>query len=228
MVERTFPGLIQGEHPICLSWCRDVLANLRLRPRLRLGLGGGAAAVHKTPVDIDEETAAALGFPKPQYRSVERERRWLCEDVPRDRIVSSQAITDLYVSGARLRLRAARPLDGGAPLLRLTRKADVDSRTRLITSIYLPQDEFEMLARVLTGSRIEKVRHRLQPVAGSAHMSVDAFQGALAGLVLAEAEFDTPESLARFPMPDFAVREVTDDPRYTGVFLAKNGLPSGT
>ena len=59
-------------------------------------------------------------------------------------------------------------------------------------------------------------------------MSVDAFQGALAGLVLAEAEFDTPEALARFPMPNFAVREVTDDPRYTGAFLAKNGLPSGT
>ncbi len=179
-------------------------------------------------MDIDEETAAVLGFPKPQYRSVERERRWLCAEVPRDRIVNSQAITDLYVDGARLRLRAARPLDGGAPLLRLTRKADVDSRTRLITSIYLPENEFAILASALTGSRIEKVRHRLRQVPGIVHVSVDEFQGELAGLVLAEAEFETLELLARFPMPDFAVREVTDDPRYTGASLAKNGLPNGT
>ena len=109
-------------------------------------------------------------------------------------------------------------------MLRLTRKADVDTRTRLITSIYLPEEEFALLARTLVGVRIKKFRHMLQPSFGTA-MSVDEFQGDLLGLIMAEAEFDTPEALAAFPMPDFALREVTDDLRFTGGHLAAHGLP---
>lgn len=47
-------------------------------------------------------------------------------------------------------------------------------------------------------------------------MSVDEFKGELAGLILAEAEFENDEALASFAIPPFAVREVTDDPEYTG------------
>ncbi|EJE53095.1 hypothetical protein PMI14_02169 [Acidovorax sp. CF316] len=175
---------------------------------------------------IDQETAERLGFPKPHYVAIERERRWLCRELPpRERIRRTEAITDLYVTGARLRLREARPLDGGAPMLRLTRKGDVDVHTRLITSIYLPEDEFALLAATLPGRRVHKLRHRLHPVDGVA-MVVDEFQGELAGLLLAEAEFASPELLAAFPGPDFAVREVTDDPRFTGGRLAHHGLPA--
>ena len=176
-------------------------------------------------MDIDQKIAAALGFPKRNYVAVERERRWLCREIPRDRIRHTEAITDLYVTGARLRLRESRPLDGGAPMLRLSRKADVDPRTRLITSIYLPEEEFAVLAASLPGIQIRKLRHRLQPLAGVA-MLVDEFQGDLHGLLLAEAEFETQDALAAFPMPDFAVREVTDDSRFTGGSLARYGLPS--
>jgi CYTH domain-containing protein len=175
-------------------------------------------------MDIDQQTASALGFPKPEYRSVERERRWLCRDVPRERVVRTEAITDLYVTGTRLRLREARPIDGRAPMLRLSRKADLDRHTRLITSIYLPEEELALLANSLAGIRITKLRHRLQGLPGIM-LLVDEFQGELDGLILAEADFKTAELLATFPMPDFAVREVTDDPRFTGASLASNGLP---
>jgi CYTH domain-containing protein len=175
-------------------------------------------------MDIDPKIASALGFPKPKYVFVERERRWLCREVPRTRVFETVAITDLYVTGARLRLREERPIGGGTAMLRLTRKADVDAHTRLLTSIYLPEDEFALLARSLHGVRIQKLRHRLHRHQGIA-MSVDEFQGELEGLIMAEAEFDTPEQLASFPTPDFAEREVTDDPRYTGGNLAKHGLP---
>ena len=70
-------------------------------------------------MDIDQQIATALGFPKRQYMSVERERRWLCREVPHERIVQTEAITDLYVTGTRLRLReasVARPR-GVEPLL---------------------------------------------------------------------------------------------------------------
>jgi CYTH domain-containing protein len=174
---------------------------------------------------IDQQTADALGFPKPHYTLVERERRWLCLDVPTDRVIQTEAITDIYVTGARLRLRAARPINGNAAMLRLTRKADVDAHTRLITSIYLPEDEFALLAASLPGTSIKKLRHRLRSSPGTT-MCVDEFEGQLAGLVLVEAEFDTPEQMLAFPQPVFASREVTDDLRFTGGHLAVNGLPS--
>ena len=62
-------------------------------------------------MDIALKTAAALGFPKPHYTLVERERRWLCHEVPRSLVVQTEAITDLYVTGSQLRLREARPLE---------------------------------------------------------------------------------------------------------------------
>jgi CYTH domain-containing protein len=175
-------------------------------------------------MDISQQIASALGFPKSAFTSVERERRWQCRDVPRERILATETITDLYVTGTRLRLREARPIDGGPPKLRLSRKADVDSRTRLITSIYLPEEEFAVLVTVLPGSRIRKLRHKLVSAPDIA-LHVDEFQGEHAGLIMVEAEFRTSDALTAFPMPDFAIREVTDDPRFTGGWLVENGLP---
>ncbi len=175
---------------------------------------------------LDPRVAEALGFSKPEYTAVERERRWLCNGVPRERVLRTEALTDLYVTGSRLRLRAARPVGGGAPRLRLSRKADVDARTRLISSIYLPEDEFQVLAASLRGRRIEKLRHRLLSPPG-VMLAVDEFQGVLQGLFLVEAEFESPGELAAFSKPDFAGQEVTDDPRYTGGQLVLHGLPRG-
>ncbi len=175
-------------------------------------------------MDIDQQIAAALDFPKREYVSVERERRWLCRSVPRDRIRASEAIVDLYVTGTRLRLREARPLDGGPTLLRLSRKADIDARTRLVTSIYLPEQEFHVLANLLPGTRIRKLRHRLHSESGAA-LIVDEFQDGLRSLILAEAAFETDARMAGFPSPDFALREVTDDRQFTGGYLAMNGIP---
>lgn len=176
-------------------------------------------------MDIAAELAASLGFPTPAYTGVERERRWLCHAVPRELELRTERVTDLYVSGARLRLREARPLSGAPAILRLSRKADVDANTRLVTSIYLPEDEFELLSRSLAGRRIRKLRHRLPREEGVV-MMVDEFLGEHEGLVLAEAEFESAERMAAFTMPAFAVREITDDRRFTGVALAESGLPS--
>ena len=177
-----------------------------------------------THLDIDRSVAAALGFPKPQYMAVERERRWLCDIVPRALIRQTLSIVDLYVTGTRLRLREMRPVAGGPGQLRLSRKADVDAQTRLITSIYLPEEEFAVLAATLPGARITKIRHRLHAPPGVL-LSVDEFQGDLTGLLLVEAELETAEALAAFATPDFATREVTGEPRYTGGSLVQNGLP---
>ena len=96
--------------------------------------------------DIEPALAKALGFPKPEYTAVERERRWLCAEFPRDLIRQTLTVKDVYIDGTRMRLREMRPLDGTPPLFKLSRKADVDARTRLITTIYLPELEFAVLA----------------------------------------------------------------------------------
>ncbi|HEY1225100.1 MAG TPA: hypothetical protein VGE54_07740 [Brevundimonas sp.] len=173
--------------------------------------------------EIDPALAAALGWPKSKYAWIERERRWLCRALPFERIVRAEAFRDLYVEGTQLRLREARPLDGGPPMLRLGRKADVSPAVRLLTSIYLSPEEFRLLSS-LPGKRLEKTRHYLGNVAG-ADVSVDVFEGPLSGLIMAEAEFADPEAMANYPMPDFAFREVTDDIRYTGGELVTAGLP---
>lgn len=173
--------------------------------------------------EIDDAAAAALGWPKTKYAWIERERRWLCKAVPFDRVVRSEAFTDLYVEGTQLRLREALPTDGGAPMLRLGRKVDVNPAVRLLTSIYLSPEEFRLLSS-LPGQRLRKTRHYLGKVAG-ADVSVDVFEGALSGLIMAEAEFADIAAMEAWPMPDFAFREVTDDIRYTGGKLVIDGLP---
>ena len=173
--------------------------------------------------EIDPARAAALGWPKAKYAWIERERRWLCKAVPFDRVVRSEAYTDLYVDGTQLRLRKAVPTDGGAAMLRLGRKADVNPAVRLLTSIYLSPEEYRLLSS-LPGKVLRKTRHYLGKVDG-ADVSVDVFEGALSGLIMGEAEFETGEAMEAWPMPDFAYREVTDDIRYTGGRLVTDGLP---
>jgi CYTH domain-containing protein len=175
-------------------------------------------------MDIDRTLATALGFPRAQYTGVERERRWLCREVPRLQIRQTLYVTDLYVTGSRLRLREMRPIHGAEAVFKLTRKADVDARTRLLTTIYLSEQEYSLLAAALPGLRLTKVRHRLHASEGWL-LSIDEFDGERAGLILAEAECDSAEELAAYPTPEFAVREVTGEPEYTGSWLAQQGLP---
>ncbi len=70
---------------------------------------------------------------------------------------------------------------------------------------------------------MRKTRHYY--AADDVTLSVDRFEGALTGLFLAEAEFADDAAMAAFPHPAFAVREVTDDPRYTGGELVRAGIP---
>ena len=175
-------------------------------------------------MEIDPETAKALGFPKPAFTVVEHERRWLCRDVPYEMVIRSERIVDLYVTGSRLRLREARPIEGGPARLRLSRKGDIDQRTRLVTSIYLPEEEFAILSASLPGRRLRKLRHTLESPSGVV-LSVDQFHGELDGLIMLEAEFSSAGLMATFPAPVFASREVTDDARYAGGHLVRYGLP---
>jgi len=178
-------------------------------------------------VDVDPEVAAELGFPKLRYVFVERERRWLCTALPNQLVTRTERISDLYVTNTNLRLREAWRMREEPPLLRLTRKVDVDAETRLISSIYMQESEFALLRSVLTDRYLHKRRHHLSSAADVV-LAIDEFEGDLSGLMLLEAEFPSTEALEAFQAPLCAASEVTRDRRFTGGYLASHGHPSRT
>jgi adenylate cyclase len=80
------------------------------------------------------------------------------------------------------------------------------------------QDGLEMLAELAQGALVEKTRHRVR--FGSHVWDLDVFEGANAGLVVAEVELEAEDEF--FHKPDWAGAEVSDDPRYYNSNLIEN------
>lgn len=153
-----------------------------------------------------------------KYAQVERERRYLLQDLPEGLTRASPhvQITDNYLTGTRLRLRKARDPQTNQWLVKLTQKFAPDSadlsRT-VITNIYLNALEVETLA-ISDANEIRKNRYPF--VFDGREFSVDMFLGDLFGLVLAEVSFATDEELHNYPQPPFAIAEVTNNDLFTG------------
>ena len=122
-------------------------------------------------------------------------------------------------------------LDGNAVEVRVRRRGGRATLTvkqgsghaRLEEEIALGRARFERLWELTDGRRLEKVRH-LVPV-GNATVELDVYGGGLAGLVVAEVEFDSEERAEAFAGPEWLGRDVTDDPRYKNQRLACEGAP---
>src|SRR6185369_7795306 len=150
--------------------------------------------------------------PESKYARFERERRYLLRDLPEGltRADHHLQITDNYLTGTRLRIRKVRDPKTNKWIVKFTQKfapnpADL-SRT-IITNTYLNALEAETLA-VFEANEIRKNRYPFE-FAGR-QFSVDMFLGDLFGLVLAEVSFDTDEELDSFPLPPFAMADVTN------------------
>jgi CYTH domain-containing protein len=151
-----------------------------------------------------------------KYARAERERRFLLVQAPDGPCVRRAAITDLYVAGTRLRLRrAVETTTSGSTITRkFTQKIPAPGGgPGLITTMYLNEAEHAVLS-ALPGSGLTKTRYSLPPFA------VDVFTGILAGLLMAEIEFESAEEEKRFQVPPGVIAEVTTDPRFSGGRLA--------
>ena len=153
-----------------------------------------------------------------KYARVERERRYLLQDLPEGLTRASPhvQITDNYLTGTRLRIRKVRDPQTNRWTVKLTQKFALDPEDlahTIITNIYLNALEAETLA-VFEANEIRKNRYLFE-FAGR-KFSVDMFLGDLFGLVLAEVSFETDEELASFPRPPFAIAEVTNNELFTG------------
>ncbi|MCH5672240.1 hypothetical protein [Streptomyces gilvus] len=144
---------------------------------------------------------------------MERERRFLLESPPAPAsVTATRVITDRYLPGTRLRLRRSERRDGGEPELKLTQKipaARPGAVQGLITTVYLSPAEHDLFAS-LPAALLTKTRLSVPP------LGVDVFGGPLAGLVLAEAEFESDEAALAFVPPAWCAAEVTEDVRFTG------------
>jgi len=156
--------------------------------------------------------------PESKYARVERERRYLLQDLPEGltRADPHLQITDNYITGTRLRLRKVREPRTNKWTVKFTQKFAPNpkdlSRTT-ITNTYLNALEAETLS-VFNSNEIRKNRYRFE-FAGRT-FAVDMFLGDLFGLVLAEVSFETDRELESFPQPLFALADVTNDPIFAG------------
>jgi CYTH domain-containing protein len=91
------------------------------------------------------------------------------------------------------------------------------SRT-LITNTYLKAQEADVLS-VFEANEIRKNRYRFE--FEGQEFAIDMFLGDLFGLVLAEASFQTDDELDKYPIPPFALAEVTNNEVFTGGRLSQ-------
>ena len=156
--------------------------------------------------------------PDSKYALIERERRYLLEDLPEGLTRASPhvQITDNYITGTRLRLRKTREPQTNKWTVKFTQKFapnPFDLSRAIITNTYLTATEAEVLS-VFDANEIRKNRYPYE--FGGRRFSIDMFLGDLFGLVLAEISFGTDEELDTFPAPPFAVEDVTNNELFTG------------
>ncbi len=121
----------------------------------------------------------------------------------------------------------------GGVQVRLRKKGEIRSLTfkqgtkgaREEREIRLSVEQFDALWPATAGRRLTKVRY---DVPWKEHtIEIDIYRGRLAGLVVAEVEFDNQKSCVAFEPPDWIGRDVTGKPRYSNVALAIGLRDSG-
>lgn len=162
--------------------------------------------------------------PDSKYARIERERRYLLQDLPEGmtRADHHLQITDNYMTGARLRIRKVRDPKTNKWVAKLTQKfplADGDFARTIITNTYLNAIEAETLSTIFNSNEIRKNRYYLEYE--GREFSIDMFLGDLFGLVLAEVGFDADDELERFTKPPFALADVTNTELFTGGRLSQ-------
>ena len=140
----------------------------------------------------------------------EIERTYLAKNLPSGILESpSKEVLDIYLpssavhpglrirkSGDKCDITKKRPLKEG------------DSSYQLETTVPLTPEEYLEIS-TLPGKRIRKIRYYYEQ--DRFNYEVDVFKDSLEGLVLVDIEFKTVEEKDSFAMPDFCLREVTQE-----------------
>ena len=153
-----------------------------------------------------------------KYACLEIESRYLMKKVPDGLLDDSNSwlITDRYFSNTRLRLRHMKSVSREEDIYKLTQKYHDETQgayETTITNIYLTEVEYNLL-----GSLEAKIIHkkRYPYTMQNYALSIDVFEGRHQGLILAEMESEKKVEADAFVLPSFILKDVTDDPFFTG------------
>jgi CYTH domain-containing protein len=149
---------------------------------------------------------------------VEIERKWLVPEMPPEALggLPPEAIQQGYLTiaddGAETRVRRR----GAGHTLTVKSGRGLVRRE---TEITITAEQFEALWPATAGARVEKQRYTRRTQDGHV-IELDAYGGALQGLIVAEVEFGDQMGSTFFAAPHWFGQEVTDDPAYKNQRLA--------
>jgi CYTH domain-containing protein len=153
-----------------------------------------------------------------KYACLEVECRYLLNKVPEDLLDNPKGwlITDRYLPNTRLRLRQMQSLSGDEDIYKLTQKYRSEAQSAYettITNVYLTEAEYNHF-EALEAKILKKRRYpyRMQ----NHSLSIDVLEGRHQGLILAEMELENKAEVSEFVLPSFVLKDVTDDPFFTG------------
>jgi CYTH domain-containing protein len=150
---------------------------------------------------------------------VEIERKFLVRDTPDLGATESDEIEQGYLAiGAEGEVRLRRK---GERLILTAKRGSGLSRDE--AEVELEREAFDRLWPLTEGRRLHKRRHVLPH--GDLRIELDVYEGDLAGLVVAEIEFDSEDDAGAFEAPPWLADEVTGDDRYLNETLATEGRP---
>jgi adenylate cyclase len=146
--------------------------------------------------------------------AVEIERKFLLRgDAWRAQAQRSLRMVQAYLGGERCSIRVR--IEGEEAFLNL-KSRDLGTR-RLEFEYPVPLEEAEHMLAAFGGQQVAKTRHFVER--GGHTWEIDEFSGDNAGLVVAEIELAAEDEA--FERPDWIGAEVTMDPRYYNVNLAR-------
>ena len=147
--------------------------------------------------------------------ATEIERKFLVADGRwRDAATGSKGLRQGYLARTGATTIRVRITDDAAAMITIKSKGTATTRAEYEYSI--PVEEARELLDLAQGVPVEKRRHLVPGDPGT--WEVDVFEGAQAGLILAEMELE--DEASEIVRPDWLGREVTGDPRYSNVTLA--------
>lgn len=149
---------------------------------------------------------------------IELEKTYLAKSLPNDiKNHKSKEVIDIYI-----------PKDHEHPSLRIRKNGnnyeatkkepvkDGDASIQKEQTIMLREDEFEALSK-LDGKKLRKIRYFYKT--DNYDAEIDVFQDELEGLVLVDVEFEIEDDKDEFEMPDFCLKDVTQEKFIAGGML---------
>lgn len=108
-------------------------------------------------------------------------------------------------------------------LLTVKKRSRDDSLTCHEVEFPIEEEHFNQLRDMAGDRRIEKLRYLIPWE--KLTIELDVFSGKLQGLIIAEIEYETPDSPMDHPLPPWFGKEVTRDIRYSNNTLSSRGMP---